>query len=515
MALYSILVYRDIEELRKIQDEREVVPFIFGDTKDDIECCTERCIDISALIHLLLINKSNIESVYINLVNMTEETLVIVEEDLAGKVLELLPLLFYNYDYYFKKDDGKTVKLKEAVEYKLYPRQKIYQYNNVQSLNKIIQYAEKNNIPITTFSQVNGDLRKEFEKFHDSGKVTILDLTSMSYAIEDNKALIYILEQFLNSMRNIKVIAQTNRIDVLLKYFPLFFDGQAPVCKLIPNLPDLDNEEVIENKLIKVTDLNESSFDNFIQTFNHNLIGHRYFKERLKYVLKNFLLLNRTEEQKVLSIFLYGKSGIGKTEVARLIANSLQDKCYLAKINFQNYSSQDALNSLIGSPAGYVGCEHGELSDKIKKSNVGVLLCDEFEKTTRPVFSFFLELLEEGKFTDSMTREYDLDGYVIIFTSNISNETEYKKLIPTELQTRFDLVCEFEEPTVLEKKEFLDLLLERAKSKYSEKFARNVMTEEDKQKLYDFDYTSVEALRDIKRVFNNRLMDYFAEKEVL
>ena len=76
-------------------------------------------------------------------------------------------------------------------------------------------------------------------------------------------------------------------------------------------------------------------------------------------------------EQKVLSIFLYGESGIGKTEVARLIANGLQDKCYLAKINFQNYSSQDALNSLIGSPAGcYVGCEHGELSDKNVKNGI-------------------------------------------------------------------------------------------------------------------------------------------------
>lgn len=316
-------------------------------------------------------------------------------------------------------------------------------------------------------------------------------------------------------MPNIKVTAQTKRIDVLLKYFPLFFDGQEFVVKLLPDLHDLDNEEIQENKLIKITDLQDNSFDNFIQGFKHNLIGHKYFKERLEYVLKNFRLLNRAEEQKVLSIFLYGESGIGKTEVARLIANGLQDKCYLAKINFQNYSSQDALNSLIGSPAGYVGCEHGELSDKIKKSKVGVLLCDEFEKTTRPVFSYFLELLEEGKFTDSMTREYDLDGYIIIFTSNLPNETEYKKVIPPELQTRFDLVCEFEEPTAVEKKDFLDMLLEKAKSKYSEQFARITMTEDEKQKLYSFDYSSISALRDIKRVFNNRLMDYFSEKDVL
>lgn len=342
-----------------------------------------------------------------------------------------------------------------------------------------------------------------------------MDLTSVSYAIEDNKALIYALEQFLSIMPNIRVIAQTAQIDVLLKYFPLFLDGQEPVCKLLPDLSGLGEKEPEESELAKVTDLSGESFETFIDAFDHNLIGHRYFKDRLRYSLKNFISLNKAKEQKVLSIFLFGASGIGKTEVARLIANGLQNDCYLAKINFQNYSSQDALNSLIGSPAGYVGCNHGELSEKIQKSKVGVLLCDEFEKTTRPVFSFFLELLEEGRFTDSMAREYDMDGYVIIFTSNLLSEAEYKKVIPPELQTRFDLVCEFEEPTTAEKTAFLDLLLEMAKTKYSEQFAKIEITEDDKKRLYAFDYSSLSALRDIKRVFNNRLMDYFVEKGVL
>ena len=415
----------------------------------------------------------------------------------------------------FEEDGEENSSSEEAHEFKPYPRQKIYKYNNAQDLDIIIRYAETNDIPIATFSRASGELRKEFEQFNKSSKLAILDLTSVSYAIEDNKALIYALEQFLSIMPNIRVIAQTSQIDVLLKYFPLFLDGQEPVCKLLPDLSGLGEKEPEEIKLTKVTDLSGGAFDAFINAFNHNLIGHNYFKERLRYALKNFISLNKAKEQTVLSIFLFGASGIGKTEVARLIASGLQNDCYLAKINFQNYSSQDALNSLIGSPAGYVGCNHGELSEKIQKSKVGVLLCDEFEKTTRPVFSFFLELLEEGRFTDSMAREYDMDGYVIIFTSNLLSEAEYKKAIPTELQTRFDLVCEFEEPTMAEKTAFLDLLLEMAKTKYSEQFAEIEMTEDEKKQLYAFDYSSLSALRDIKRVFNNRLMDYFAEKGVL
>ena len=114
-----------------------------------------------------------------------------------------------------------------------------------------------------------------------------------------------------------------------------------------------------------------------------------------------------------------------------------------------------------------------------------------------------------------MAREYDLDGYIIIFTSNLLTEEDYKKAIPPELQTRFDLVCEFEEPTIAEKTAFLDLLLEKAKTKYSEEFEKAKMTEDEKTELYDFDYSSLSALRDIKRVFNNRLMDYFSGKGVL
>lgn len=514
MECHTLFTYRNLRELRKIQEERDVFAFIFGETKDMLDFCSEVCIDISALVHFLITNKNNIEPTYANFTSITDDTVVIAEAALAESALKLLPLLFSDCKCYFEEDDGDSSAPEEAFEFKPYPRQKIYKYNNAQDLDQIIQYAKMNDIPIATFSRAYGELRKEFETFNNSSALALLDLTSVSYAIEDNKALIYALEQFLNVMPNIRVVAQTAQVDVLLKYFPLFFDGQEPVCNLLPDLFGLGEEEPEERKLAKVTDLSGPSFDAFIDTFNHNLIGHSYFKERLRYALKNFISLNKAEEQKVLSIFLFGASGIGKTEVARLIANGLQNDCYLAKINFQNYSSQDALNSLIGSPAGYVGCNHGELSEKIQKSRVGVLLYDEFEKTTRPVFSFFLELLEEGRFTDSMAREYNMNGYIIIFTSNLLNESEYKKAIPPELQTRFDLVCEFEEPTMSEKTAFLDLLLEMAKAKYSEQFAKIQMTEGEKKQLYDFDYSSLSALRDIKRVFNNRLMDYFSQKGV-
>src|SRR5690606_14013833 len=88
------------------------------------------------------------------------------------------------------------------------------------------------------------------------------------------------------------------------------------------------------------------------------------------------------------------------------------------------------------------------------------ILCDEFEKATLPVYNFFLELLEDGVFTDSQSVEYDLDGYIIIFTSNIKNEYQYYEIIPKELQSRFDLVCDFIVLTKEEKITYVEYQIE-------------------------------------------------------
>ena len=513
MDAHTLFTYRNLEELRRIQEKHVVVPFAFVDTKQQIDASPQITIDISSLVYLLQIDKSNLLSVYVNFKGMTKETVIIAEDAVSQSALEILPYLLSNTTSFFPDKDGRSDRVEPVV---IYPKQrrKIYKYNNTTELNQIVQYSSEHGIPIATFASANGGLRQEFEQFNKAEALAIIDLTSVSYALEDNKALIYALEQLLDAFPNVGVIAHTPQVDTLLKYFPLFFESQEPASKLIPALSELGGELPEESSVSMVTRLGNVEFDGFIDEFNHNLIGHSYFKERIRYSLKNFIALNKVNEQKVFSVFLFGASGIGKTEVARLIANGLLKDSYLAKINFQNYSSQDALNSLIGSPAGYVGCNHGELSEKIQKSKVGVLLCDEFEKTTRPVYSFFLELLEEGRFTDSMAREYDMDGYVIVFTSNIPNEAEYKKTIPPELQTRFDLVCEFEEPTPAEKKQFLDLLLEKAMVKYPDKFSTYQITEADKQELFNFDYSGITALRDIKRVFNNRLMDLFTQKGI-
>ena len=159
----------------------------------------------------------------------------------------------------------------------------------------------------------------------------------------------------------------------------------------------------------------------------------------------------------------------------------------------------------MGSPRGYIGSEDGELSLKINKSKAGIILCDEFEKATLPVFNFFLELLEDGVFTDSQSREYDLDGYIIVFTGNML-ENQYYEQITKELQSRFDIVCELQLLTKEEKLDFLEyqteLFLEKLKSNKD-------LPEFSKEEIEDFKNINLDStnnLRDIKRMLQGNIL---------
>lgn len=202
-------------------------------------------------------------------------------------------------------------------------------------------------------------------------------------------------------------------------------------------------------------------------------------------------------ERKIFSIIICGQSGIGKTEFAKIVSDKMFPNEELIKINFGNYSTEGVLNSLIGSPLGYVGSEEGgELINKIQKSKSKVILIDEFEKATVSVYNFFYELLEDGVFTDRHGIKHDLDGYIIIFTSNMSQET-YQKKIPDSLKSRFDMVYYFVNVPGQEKQLFIQNsaleLIEKLQIHFGKKVSYESITDE-LEKLIAYD-----NLRDIKR----------------
>lgn len=173
--------------------------------------------------------------------------------------------------------------------------------------------------------------------------------------------------------------------------------------------------------------------------------GYRIIKQlndRMLAINPNLIVLSGKANRKFYEENCYGMtkqaSGIGKTEFAKIVSEKMFPQEELIKINFGIYSIEGVLNSLIGSPLGYVGSEEGgELINKIKKSKSKVILIDEFEKATSSVYNFFYELLEDGIFTDRHGEKHDLNGYIIVFTSNMSQKM-YQSHIPDSLKSRFD-----------------------------------------------------------------------------
>ena len=191
-----------------------------------------------------------------------------------------------------------------------------------------------------------------------------VDISSMVGFVKTNDSQLLNFEQLFGVFgANITFICD-KAYETDIKYlFRYIFDDFSDVEAESDETPAEKEEKPIakRNSVKKITDLDDSELESFFVNFDARLYGHERFKEEFKELVNSFRVFNKLGEHKILSLFLMGDSGVGKTEVARSIHKALGSKAKLAKINFGNYSSHDALNSLIGSPLGYIGSDGGEL----------------------------------------------------------------------------------------------------------------------------------------------------------
>ena len=259
----------------------------------------------------------------------------------------------------------------------------------------------------------------------------------------------------------------------------------------------------------KVIDLNKNQLNTFLDNVSSQIYGHEKFKKDLEKLITRFILFNKLGEHKVLSLFLMGGSGVGKTHVAKAIHNALEGKKKIAKINFGNYSSDHSLSSLIGSPRGYTGSEDGEIFIRVKKTDTGVILIDEFEKSNAKLFNYFLDVLETGVMTSSLSDDENINGFIIIFTSNIKKD-EFSKRISPELRSRFDYVGFFNFLSNLDKEKFVEFRVKDIIKNYNNIF-KNKLTDNIVDTILNLiDVTEFNNLRDldkkIKEVFMLQVM---------
>ena len=427
--------------------------------------------------------------------------------------VQLLADFKKKYPYVFEQDmineefaavtGGETQKA-TTLEEKTHILQILYAYRQIESLRQLCPADALGSLAELINSTDGVLVRYDMESILHiitQKRVQYIDISSVIKAIKVRTDWALIFEIMITSISRFAEVhfcIEDSLSEDALSFFPMVFAQKVMV----------NNGEEIKT----TTDDSQPIIDvdkvcSMANAICEQLKGHDNFKKDFKRNLLKFEFLNRMGERKILSILLCGDSGIGKTEFAKIASKVLYSGQPLVKVNFGNYSTDGVLNSLIGSPLGYVGSEEGgELINKIESSKTKVILIDEFEKATPSVYNFFYELLEDGKFTDRHGVEHNLNGYIIVFTSNM-DQTEYQKHIPDSLKSRFDMVYYFVELPREEKRNYIYQTATDLIEKISVQFHVQVLLDSIKAQLdalIDF-----KNLRDIKREIENVVFDAF------
>jgi len=252
-----------------------------------------------------------------------------------------------------------------------------------------------------------------------------------------------------------------------------------------------------------------------------------------------------SEKRPIGSFIFLGPTGVGKTELARVLAREFfGSEEALVKIDMSEFGERHTVARLIGAPAGYVGYDDpGQLTDRIRRQPYSVVLFDEIEKAHPDVFNMLLQILEDGNLSDSKGRKIDFTNTIIIMTSNIGAEKlqkeasfgfsavksadfdnldelheankakvldELKKMMRPELLNRIDKIIVFRALTKKDALKILDIQLDDLRTRLLKKGIGLQVSPKAKEYLMERGYDALNGARPMRRLLQETLEDAIA-----
>jgi ATP-dependent Clp protease ATP-binding subunit ClpB len=235
-----------------------------------------------------------------------------------------------------------------------------------------------------------------------------------------------------------------------------------------------------------------------------------------------------SDEKKPIGSFLFlGPTGVGKTEVARALAQFLfDDETAMVRIDMSEYMEKHAVSRLVGAPPGYVGYEEGgQLTEKVRRRPYTVVLLDEIEKAHPDVFNILLQVLDDGRLTDSQGRTVDFRNTVVLMTSNIGSQhllhgatTAAEDRVMQELRGHFrpEFLNRLDDVILFHAlgKDQIERIVELQLQLFGERLEKRELglevTKAARQRIADLGYDPVYGARPLKRVIQREVADRVA-----
>lgn len=296
----------------------------------------------------------------------------------------------------------------------------------------------------------------------------------------------------------------------------------------------------------KLTQKEADKLLNLEDSLSKKVIGQKEAIEAISKAVRRSRVGLKDEKRPAGSFIFLGPTGVGKTELSKALASNLfGDESHMIRVDMSEYMEKQDVSKLIGSPPGYVGYEDGgQLTEKVRRNPYSVILLDELEKAHPDVFNILLQMLEDGRLTDSKGRVVSFANTIIIMTSNLGahtinkqsrvgfsieddkNDDEYqemknkimgelKKSFKPEFLNRIDDIIVFR--SLLEKDllDIVDLMLKETKKKLRNREIHLHFSDESKKFLVSKGTDLKYGARPLKRVITKYLEDKLSEEILL